>query len=1809
MLAFVQGCKENKKNVLEYSRFIAGYTQGMIRSTDPIYIRLEPGVLESKDSLPVPVEQLFKIAPNASGTVVFRDNVIEFHPSGRLKNDQTYQVSLRLDFIRDVPSDLKTFRFDVKVIPQAFAFQEGGLNIEKDAEKAFCYNGSIVNADAVEDAEEIEKLVKASFNGSSPAIEWEHPSPYTHLFTVRQLTRTKETQYLTLVFDRKVKNGEEWQMEIPGEQTFSVLEIRPGERESKSIQVVMSDNLDASQNLRGLVSIEGLDRVNYNIEGNIIRVYSPDEQSKMHGIVQVTVRQGVKSKIGDKLLADVTLPVSFPSVAPEVHFIGSAPFTPSEGNALLPFSAVGLKAIQLRVIKVFAQNMNFYLQESDYSSGSSYEMNRVARPILNKKITLAKEGEPFNPDTWRDYTINLADHFTLEKGVVYRVELRFQRSYTALPCAREKEDALLAEENWDGPRDEWEDDEDYYYGYPDDFSWSERNDPCSNSYYYMRNRFPKRNIIVTSLGLLAKAGIDGKYAVAVTDLLAATPVDNCLIYFYNFQNQKIDSTRTNADGIATAKLNGKPYIIVAQKGNDKVYLRVNDNSALSFSNFDVGGEIVQQGLKGFIYGERDVWRPGNDIYLSFMLEDKEKLIPAGHPIIAELYDPNGNVAQVKRETRNEHGLYCFPFKTDEDAITGYWRAVIKVGGATFSKTVRVETVKPNRLSINVQLPGPVLGEGVAAKQIPVQTRWLHGAKTSLLETNTVLRLSRGHTAFPDFAGYVFDLPQYFMSTENTIFDGKTDSDGNFSLSFDEVSAEDAPGMLNALFTTQVFENGGEFSIVTTAFKYSPYAEYVGVKVPDTEDNGYRVNAPITIQGAVVKPDGKPAGGSDVEITVYSVQWRWWWDAERDKSGSYVSHSYRSSVFNETKRAVDGKFTATFSCPNWGRYYLVARDKKSGHSSGVYFYVYSHGSMEIPGMATLLNLGSNKKSYVVGDKIEVTFPSAAGSTAIVSIENGKSVKEILRLPAKAGNTTFSITATEEMCPNVYINVTLVQPHASRVNDKPIRLYGVLNIPVEAPALRLHPVIDVADELRPSRDFTVAVSETDGKPMTYTLAVVDEGLLAITSFRTPDPFPAFYAREALGVRTWDFYDEVIGAYGGRLEKAFAVGGDETLSDDGSRKSDRFTPVVIFRGPFTLKPGEKKNHALSMPEYIGEVRVMVVAGNDGRYGSSAKNVKVNNPLMLNVTMPRLFTPGDVIDIPVTVFAMKENVKDVEVSIKTDALIEVVGPARQATRFSEMGEQILFFKVKIKEITGKSTITFTAGSGQENAHFSTDVEVRVPNPRITRVDAREIKPGETLTFNNALEGVEPLSTLEITSIPPLNLEQRLDDLIRYPHGCGEQITSAVYPQLMLNVLTDLSEAQRVTTELHVKEVIHRLRNYQVSDGGFAYWTNSSYANEWVSAYITDFLVNAEKQGYLVPAAMKNGALNYLNARAGRWQAEDDVYSEIEQSYRLYVLAAAGKPNLAAMNRMKEINYKNPIARWQLAGAYALGKHADAAKALVANLPAESALYRQTGRCYGSTLRDNAIILQSMIDMEMREEAYKVLQKMALRFSSNDWLSTQESAFGLCAIGNYVKKYFATGNGIDVLVDNAPVVTTKTVVRRNLEVKNQKSAATVKNNTNGILHARTINSSIPLGVITQGEASGLKLTATCYVGPGSTARRQFKQGEDITFEITVQNTGSVGLYEELALSYLFPSGFEFYNQRLITGVDPFPQADNADIRDDRVYLYFSLAQGRTKSFKFRFNAAYPGEYLMPAITCSAMYDNSITATLPGAAISITREE
>lgn len=394
LMITIFSCKDKTKeqSKLEYSKYISDFTQGMIKSSDPIYVRLENNVLQVGDSLPTQVEKLLKISPKAEGTVSLRDgNIIEFTPTKPLKNGQTYDISLYLDKLCKVPSDLSTFRFSVKVLPLVFAFQEGSLNIDPTDNNRFSYRASITNSDAVAPAE-IELLVKAMINGLSHKLEWEH-TPYIHYFTVPDINRTDATQSLELSFNKKVKNGNDLIVEIPGSKIFSVLEVKASDENSQTIDIILSDNVDASQDLQGLITVDGVNRLNFNVQGNIIRVYS-NERDKMQGVVQINIYKGIKNSFGEKLKSDATYNVSFASAKPAVAFIGEGTFTPAEGNVLIPFSAVALKAVQLRVVKVFNQNMNFYLQDGNYNYSSDYQLRRVGRIILVKKSRFGKRRSP-----------------------------------------------------------------------------------------------------------------------------------------------------------------------------------------------------------------------------------------------------------------------------------------------------------------------------------------------------------------------------------------------------------------------------------------------------------------------------------------------------------------------------------------------------------------------------------------------------------------------------------------------------------------------------------------------------------------------------------------------------------------------------------------------------------------------------------------------------------------------------------------------------------------------------------------------------------------------------------------------------------------------------------------------------------------------------------------------------------------------------------------------------------------------------------------------------------------------------------------------------------------------------------------------------------------------------------------------------------------------------------------------------------------------------------------------------------------------
>jgi uncharacterized protein YfaS (alpha-2-macroglobulin family) len=1125
---------------------------------------------------------------------------------------------------------------------------------------------------------------------------------------------------------------------------------------------------------------------------------------------------------------------------------------------------------------------------------------------------------------------------------------------------------------------------------------------------------------------------------------------------------------------------------------------------------------------------------------------------------------------------------------------------------------------------------PKTGLSAEIINVPFTATWLHGAPARSLKAKVDVLFTKDKTEFKGFEKFTFTNPaSVFTPQEQTIFEGKLDEKGETKIPLGFKSLETAPGMVKVWFTSRVFEQGGDFSTNVTSAKYAPFKTFIGVRMPESEDNWYKTDTNYLPEIVTVDAVGKPVSGINIEAKLYKIDWRWWWESGSESLAHYISGSYYKPVQKwKIKNAKHlNKLKLNVKYNNWndnGRYLLWVKDLQSGHAAGVTFYMSEWGGWRTNGLATgatMLTLKTDKEKYNVGDIIEVKIPSSKAGRALVSIENGTEVSDIFWVKTENKQTTFTIKAEPEMAPNFYIHVSLIQLYGQTENDAPLRLYGVVPVLVENAETVLHPQIEAPQEIEPEAKFTVKVSEKSSKEMSYTLAIVDEGLLGLTNFRTPDPHSAFYAREALGVKTWDLYNYVAGAYGAALEKAFAVGGDEDLNNRGKKKTSRFKPVVQFAGPFTVKKGKANQHNFVMPNYVGAVRIMVVAGKNSAYGKAEKIVPVRKGLMLLATLPRVLAPNEEVKLPVSIFAMKERVKKVSIRVKTDDLITIVGEKKQVVSFAELGEKMAYFKLKVNEKTGVTKIQIEAKSGKEKATYEVELKVQNPNSAVTVDKLAMVEGGEKWETELLLPGETGTNSawIEISGFPSLNLSKHLNYLIGYPHGCIEQTTSAVFPQLFLENLTELTASQKQETEDNIRTAIEKLVAFQLPNGGFGYWPGSSKANEWGTNYAGHFITVAKSKGYSIPQGMERMWLNYQKTAARNWSPTSGYRNGIyfrnydyTQAYRLYTLALYGLPDLGAMNRLREKGEKSPEAIWRLAAAYVLAGQPEAAEKMVARLSAKIKAYTEFGGTFGSELRDRAMILESLILLDKKENAFEMLKNIANEMDKKSWLSTQTAAWCLSSAAIFAEKYFTDTDDTDfeIVVNGEkkkmrtqiPVVTIP--VKLNSE---KKIDVGFKNNGKNAAFVKVVARGIPTGIDTREVANNL-LIKTKYIDSNSREidAKNLTQGEDFKLIVTVKNPGQRTDYEEMVLSAVFPSGWEILNRR----VNDIPENkssnfDYQDIRDDRVYTYFDLEMNKQKTFVFRLNATYAGSYYQPPVTCEAMYDFSVRAQKPGRWIEV----
>jgi len=1434
--------------------------------------------------------------------------------------------------------------------------------------------------------------------------------------------------------------------------------------------------------------------------------------------------------------------------------------------------------------------------------------------------------------------------FRTEPGAIYRVIIGFRKSYSIYSCkagGTVKTNADSGDEEYDGEEGDSgssysaniDEDDDFWSKYDNyyqpGYNWKDRDDPCTDS-YYNKQRWAIRNVIASNIGLIAKRGTDNSMTVVATDILTAQPLSGVELDLLDYQKQVIYKTTSDSYGLAKFDMQRKPYLLIAKRGDERGYLKLDDGSALPLTRFNVGGEQVQSGIKGFIYGERGVWRPGDSIFMSFILEDKQNKLPKDHPVELNFYNPTGQLYTTLTRTLSVDGFYSFHLATQTTDITGNWTAKIKVGGATFEKTIKVETIMPNRLKVNLSFGNQTELTKDQNTTGTLNAKWLFGGIAQNLKASVNAFLSSQATTFKGFDDYNFDDPTLQFDTQvQSVFDGRLDAQGNATINADINVEKQAPGQLKANFMVKVFEPGGNFSINQVSIPYNVYPGYVGIKAEkgDALSGMLVTNKEHSFDIADVDTKGNlMPGRRSVQVELYKVQWRWWWDNTGNQMSNFTQDKYNKLVKTEnvTLNNGRGKWDIKINDAEWGRYLVRVKDEQTGHSTGKVIYLdWSNAAQRLqqdnPTEAAMLSFTSNKKSYKVGEEAILTIPTMANGRALISFENGTKVLKTDWISTQKGETQYRFKVDGTMAPNVFVNVTLLQPHSQTVNDLPIRMYGAIPLLVEDPATILKPVIGMPDKIRPETKSAITVSEASGKEMTYTIAIVDEGLLDITNFKTPNPHETFYAREALGVKTWDLFDYVIGAFGGDLERILSIGGDAGGKSLNKNISvNRFKPVVKFMGPYHLDAGEKQTHAFTLPQYIGSVKAMVIAGHQGSYGFADKDVAVKKPLMILATLPRVLGPTEKLQLPVTVFAMENNVKTVNVEVQSNAFSNLAGNNRQTVTFAKPGEQLITFDLAVKDFVGVGKVRVIAQSGSEKAVYDVELNVRNPNPAITKVLEKELAPGETWNTPYAAIGMNGTNktTLEAANIPPLNLAKRLDYLIEYPYGCVEQTTSAAFPQLYLSQLTDLSGAQKAITERNIKAGINRLTNFQVPGGGLSYWPDGSEADEWGTNYAGHFMLAAQAAGYTMPVGFIEHWKNYQRKKALSWSPDSRSFygADLNQAYRLYLLAMAHAPELGAMNRLKEFPYISVQAKWRLAAAYKLAGQPEIALQMIRGLSTDIKPYYSLFGTYGSDLRDEAMILETLTLLGQKAAASTMLRTVASHLSTDDWYSTQTTAYSLIAIAQYCGK---NASGSKLLFNyqagglNGYINYTSYIWSQQL--KAQSGSVMVHNTGSNKLYVRLIQKGQPVtgdDVKPIDNPDILQMRVAYMTLNGQPVdEKNLKQGTDFVAQVTIKNPGRRGKYDNMALAQVFPSGWEILNTRMMNNDEAFKSSpsDYMDVRDDRVNTYFSLAENTSVTYFVMLNAAYLGKFYQPGTYCEAMYNNSISALSKGQWVNVVK--
>ncbi|WP_412546726.1 alpha-2-macroglobulin family protein [Maricaulis sp. MIT060901] len=1138
----------------------------------------------------------------------------------------------------------------------------------------------------------------------------------------------------------------------------------------------------------------------------------------------------------------------------------------------------------------------------------------------------------------------------------------------------------------------------------------------------------RRWLVITDLALTAYRG-EGGIDYVVRSLQTARPVPGVEVELVARNNEilasattdqggraRFDAPLTRGDGVMAPRL-----LTAYGPDNDFAVLDL-QRAPVDLSGQDVGGRQRPDGADGYLYLDRGIYRPGEHVYANALFRDVEARAVTDRPGTLILYGPNGLEADRRRfETAEAAGAVFWEFDLPAQAARGQWRidAELDGHGRVAQTRFSVEDFVPQRIALDLEADSetPVLaGE---TRDVSADVRFLYGAPGAGLTVESRIRVETDPNPFPDYSGFRFGRhDQAFREISRDLPDTVADGAGRANIVVTPAnSGLDASVPLRIRAVISAIEPGGRAVADDVRLPYRPQPVYLGVE-PQFEGRARRQQA-IGFNLVALDAQGQLEAGS-ASWQLLRIDWEYDW--YRTSGGRWQWRRSRNVVLVEegvAGLANDAPTELQLPPMDWGDYQLVLTHDTTGVTSSTGFWVgwgaRASSGNQAPDRVRLA--GPDEALAVGGEAVINILPPYAGEAEIVIATDRVLETRAITVPEEGAE--ISLRVDEDWGAGAYVMVSVLTPRDPVAEPRPRRAVGVMHLPVDVSDRTFEIALNAPDLVRPRQTLALEV-EADGPVRDgawITVAAVDEGILALTRFQSPDPAEWYFGKTTLDVDLLDDYGRLLDPNQGAAA-AIRSGGDQIGGAGLSVVPTR--TVALYSGPVPLDRNGRATVELDIPDFNGELRLMAVAWSGNGVGSAAQPLTVRDQVPAELILPRFLAPGDSSMTTLTL----DNVEGAAGQYAARIGAELPVNADIETRYElASGERVDPRHPIAASDTGIGELSLSVtGPDGFAVERSYPLEVRSAWLPYSSIDRGRLSPGESWTVSaDALGSFMPGTGVLSVSFSPTPLDEAalLRSLSRYPYGCSEQITSRAMPLLYADQLAQLSGADGVNeARARVQESIGTLLSRQAADGTFGLWrVGDRGSTPWLGVYAVDFLARAAEAGYTVPDAALERAyqslvhignqelwrVNGYDRTISMWRGQTDTDQRLTDrsaAYALYVLARDGRADRSRLRYMHDERLQqiaSPLARAQLAVAlYLIGDRARSQSAFDA---AESALgYANTGDWYQSSRRDLAGVLALAAEAGETERVERLAERVAAELPEPSRLTTQEKAFLLLA-------------------------------------------------------------------------------------------------------------------------------------------------------------------------------------------------------------------